>query len=227
MPYFLRHYSTFAEKIHVYDDFSDDTTREVVKSYEPIAELHDTPIKGLDDLTISAIFSTEYRNLSRSKADWVICVDTDELIYCRYLEGVLQAHGEQGFTIAMGAGWQMVSDHIPTTDGQIYEEINEGFPDPSINKACIFKPEIDIHFDPGRHAFRSMGSRLINDPRIRLLHFRYLGEGFNRDRSDRNWERMTKENIDRGYGIHNRRGYRGNHSDDWWNGAMRWKAKVL
>src|SRR5436190_13957749 len=81
LPYFLRHYETFADKIYIFDDRSTDRTADIAKA-NPKVELleYDYPT-GVDDDDHSRCFENAYKKYSSGVADWVFCVDADEIIY--------------------------------------------------------------------------------------------------------------------------------------------------
>lgn len=117
LPYTLRHYATFCDRMVVYDAFSTDRSREIAKEYG--AEVVDWATKGVDDLQAKAVKENACMN---SPADWAIAVDADELIY--FPEGAfhtLAAYDADGVAVVKPRGFEMFSDTFPTTDGQIYD----------------------------------------------------------------------------------------------------------
>jgi len=118
-----------------------------------------------------------YRNIKnncwkKSKADWVIVCDMDEFVYT--------AHGDKrikDFTIIKPVWWEMISDHLPTTDGQIYEEIDYGVPYGRPAKALMFNPKAikDINYGVGAHTLNPKGDvRILETPLINVLHYKML-----------------------------------------------------
>ena len=103
MPYFLRHYETFANRIVLYDDGSDDGTREIIESH-PLAELKDYPLDtGIDDQDLIEFAESIYPE-ARGQADWVIWVDADEIIYHPELANKLQEYLDRGVKVPMIGG---------------------------------------------------------------------------------------------------------------------------
>jgi hypothetical protein len=108
-----------------------------------------------------------------SDADWVIVCDTDELIYHENIIEVLSnTHANHIIT----EGYEMMSETLPTTEGQIYEELKFGHFKPDYSKPCLFKPSevTDINFTPGCHTAEPIGPNLISiqDSGIKLLHYK-------------------------------------------------------
>ena len=79
LPFWLRHYSTFADEISVWDDHSTDRTRSILKS-NPKVILRDWPHKtGIDEDLFLAHWQEWYPK-ARGHFDWVMIVDSDEFI---------------------------------------------------------------------------------------------------------------------------------------------------
>src|SRR3989338_1733301 len=81
LPYFLRHYSTFADKIFIINDHSTDKTTTIARSNNKVTVLDYKYKPGLDEANFNRCFTRYYKKYSRGVADWVMCVDADEFIY--------------------------------------------------------------------------------------------------------------------------------------------------
>lgn len=207
LPFYLRHYGAVAEKIIVYDDQSDDRTREILSAH-PKVELRDYPGNLLDDGLTAKLFSNAYRE-DRSP-DWVMCVDADEFVWSEDLIGHLAEAKAGGHLCIACNGWEMMSETFPFGDGQIYEEIQEGKRTTwwvnGGRKGCVFQPAIDIWFDAGRHVWSVNGNRNGSswfDSPVKLLHFRDLGHEYYLWRHQRNAGRLHPNNREHGWGAHN------------------------
>jgi len=199
LPYFLRHYESFCERIFLYDDNSDDRTKDIAGQCAKV-ELRIPPYTGIDDAKQAELYGTAYRETSRGIADWVICVDSDEFVYHPKIQSILEKHLELGTQIIAPAGHEMLSDFFPSTPGQIYEEIKTGFSEPWYSKPIVFRPGLDMNFEPGRH--NTANGPICKDSGLKLLHYRYLGLGYCESRNMRNASRLTEANKVRGYGAH-------------------------
>jgi hypothetical protein len=225
LPFFLRHYEQFCERIIIFDDKSTDGTRDIIKAC-PVAELREYPHgNGLDDRDFITLAQNTYRE-ARGRADWVIWVDPDELLYHRHLVPLLADLKAKGVQVPGTRGFQMISERFPTTISQIYHEVNEGIEDPSYAKSCVFQPECEMNWDPGKHAVHGTFNR-GEYAGLKLLHFRYLGVEYLRDRHERNYARCSKANIASGLGVGVYPGHQGHMSEPWFKTILAERRPVL
>jgi glycosyltransferase involved in cell wall biosynthesis len=183
MPYTLRHYSTFAERITVYDAFSTDSTRDICKQYG--ATVVDWKTDGLNDTIARHVKSTGWIN--DFKSNWVICVDADEIIYFpEGVENTLHQYDEQRIQVVKPCGFEMFSETLPTTSGQIYDEIKSGArADYWYAKPVLFSPRRvrSIDFEAGAHRVSWIdidgnnhgNPTVITQPPTWLLHYHHIG----------------------------------------------------
>jgi hypothetical protein len=151
-----------------------------------------------------------------SKADWVIVCDADEFIYHPDIVNFLS---KTTATIFCPRLFNMYSERFPTTEGQIYDEINMGVE--GGGKINLWRPsEIrEIDFAVGCHNARPVGnvvfgidSRRTNGlfqgkpttpiNQILTLHMRYLSKQYLIERSARAGKRLSKLNRQKGWGYH-------------------------
>jgi len=210
-PYFLRHYSTFADKIVIYDDGSDDGTVDAAKA-NSLVELRAYP-KGnsqtsqFDDIAMVQFASSEYRRFK--DYDWLMWPDADELIYHPDMRGELGRQLEAGADVIAPIGYNMQSDHFPTTDGQVYDEVFMGTHDGFCSKPVVCRPSVDHKgWSPGKHALARIvpGFKIVLGhtivPSMKLLHFRWLGREYWELRNARNLSRFSPQQHGTGYGPH-------------------------
>jgi len=190
VPYFLRHYETYADRIFVFDDHSRDGTRELLEAH-PLVTLLPMKHHGADDGYYVRDLWPQYKQISRGKADWVIQVDADEFVYAENIRDVLLDYTQRGIKKCRITGFAMYSDVFPTTPGQIYEEVTKGWYDRWQKKTILFNPEIDIRFTPGRHqAYHNSKVKTYRPEEIRILHFRFLSLQYSIDRDKKNCANM-------------------------------------
>jgi hypothetical protein len=179
LPYWLRHYETIADRIFIWDDESTDATHEIL-SKNPKVTFLEMGQHGDDDAYWVASVFPQYEQHSIGVTDWVIIADADEFVYHPRLSEVLEEEKNRGTQVIQCVGYSMVSDNLPTTNGQIYEEIKNGLPDKTESKWTVHAAIPNIRFAKGRHG-PIHGHRNFVCNRftgIKLLHYRYLGEEY-------------------------------------------------
>jgi len=194
LPYFLRHYSLFADKIFVIDDHSTDGTVKIAEAHPKVELLNfEHESENYDD-HFSDYFTKCYKENSRGVADWVIRVDTDEFMYHEKMIDVLKEQRERKVDVLMSTGYMMVSDVLPKGDGQIYDEAKMGVKYPRYSKTVIFNPALDVTFTKGRHNINVPKKTLISQNGILLLHYRYLSKNYFIERSIHLYSRKGEMN---------------------------------
>ena len=226
MPYFLRHYASFADRIFIYDAMSDDGTREVVAAC-PKAELIDWQCHEANDMEYMALHNSAYIQHSRGVADWVILPDCDEFVYHPEIRTVLEEYKQVGINLAAPQGYNMMSDQFPTTEGQIYEEVVFGTPYEPECKPIVFDPMLPMNFGIGKHGLFPFPPEVtvIEAPMrdLKLLHLTGLGRQFRIDRLAARARRLSQTNIDNGWGLYVLRTAEeiGEEYDNSWAGVVR------
>lgn len=195
IPYLLRHYLRFS-KVIILESNSTDKTVELASKLGADVWKYDVP----DEIDDQWFLKLKNNCWKESKADWVIIADADEFVYSPNIELSLK---RSPFPIIQPRFYNMYSDKFPTTQGQIYEEVNKGVEQISPKaKMNIFKPSIkDINYLPGCHeAFPSY--RVNSETDIKTLHMRNLGLDFVIERNLRARERASAINKQNGWGLH-------------------------
>jgi glycosyltransferase involved in cell wall biosynthesis len=171
LPYFLKHYKKFVRNITIYDNMSTDNSVDIMNEYGVNVIPFDTGNR-FEESVLMNIRNTCWKG---SDADWVIVCDADELIYHENIVDVLTNINANHI---ITEGYEMMSENLPTTKGQIYEELKVGHFKEDYSKPCLFKPSeiTDINFRPGNHTADPTGSNVISvsDSGIKLLHYKYL-----------------------------------------------------
>lgn len=175
MPYFLRHYQTFAQRIVVFDEQSNDGTREILRGC-PKVELRDWPHRGLDDQKFMAKVNSVAQEC-RHRCDWMMFVDVDELLYHPHPLQMLRFSAEGAVA---STGYALISpDGWPEDDGrQLYEQVRTGAPQPNYGKFVCWRPALEMEHTVGRHTcpgFPRFGGKLGSVSRFKLLHCHHLG----------------------------------------------------
>lgn len=220
MPWFLRHYAVFAEQIHIFDDHSDDGTREIVQAH-PKAVLHDIPFTGLEEGKLMAF---SYANIKEAIgfADYVMWPDADEFLYHPNMLECLSHFKDGGYNVVHTLGFNMMGKPLPVDDGksQLTDIYRTGVRAPIYSKPIIVDPSANVKWSLGKH-------HLINPEelrptpcyqhyapekwRVRLLHYRYLTPEYCRQRNARQYERS----IHKGTAWSCAPTWTGEHSPEW------------
>jgi glycosyltransferase involved in cell wall biosynthesis len=175
LPYFLRHYESFADRIFAWDDGSDDGTREILDAH-PKVKVLPHHLGKIDDIYFVQKLWPQYMQ-SRGYADFVICAESDEFVYHPNMLGKLEELQSEGIQKVCCKGFQMHHDKFPDTDGQIYDEAKFGSYDPKLSKTILFDPNVSMKWTAGRHHCAREKFSVYNTG-ISLLHYRLLGYDF-------------------------------------------------
>lgn len=209
MPYTLRHYTTFADRITVFDGISTDRTREICRQFG--ARVVDFKTNGLNDMMNRHAKNTGWIN--DHKSDWVICVDTDEIVYFpKGAKETLAAYDEQRVQLVKTIGFEMFSETLPSGYGQIYDEIKTGARDERwYSKPVVFSPRRcrSVDFAAGAHTATAISidgenipnPTVPNDPPTYLLHYHQIGPAERlAAKYDATRARLSPENIKNRHG---------------------------
>ncbi len=215
LPYLLRHYTPWVDKLIFYDEQSNDGTREIIQEC-PKAELRDwNGPPGINDDVFTA-FANEQWKEARGKAEWIAWVDADEFLYHPDMVRLLASYLKRGVEVPLTEGYTMVSEKFPTTNGQIYDEIRTGARDGCWDKSAIFR--VHMHWNVGRHSIHlgKFQPRRSEHADIKLLHYRCLGMNYLKWRHNRNWDRVPERCKALNYGRNCEPGHPGHHGVAWY-----------
>ena len=219
VPFFLRHYSAFADEISAFDDFSTDGTRELLKA-NPKVILRDWPHpgSGIDEVLFLAHWKEWYQK-ARGGFDWVIIADSDEIIHAPDVRTVLSDQQALGYEVIRTNGWNMTGNGLPKDDGrQIWEISPMGVRAPVYSKPVVFRPHIEISWNLGKHALQDCSPEVTPRPLLKLLHYRYMGSTYTRIKNAKNYARCGLATGDKAAAWSNARSYDGpdkEHSPQW------------
>ena len=177
LPFFLRHYERFVDRMFIYDNQSDDRSPILLKSHPKVVyHCCDTNNQFREDW-ITEMKNKAWKDHSMD-ADYVIVVDIDEFVYHPHLATILKQYYASGIECVHTYGYNMVADAFPPLDAdrQIYDDIRSGTPESSFDKVCIFDPKkIDIQYYPGCHSCRGIiGARYPRRRVVKLLHYKFV-----------------------------------------------------
>ena len=195
LPYWLRHYATFADHLFVLDDGSTDATAAIIDACPLATRLPYPYATGLDDTLLQDAYHEAIQTHSAG-ATWVMCPDSDELLYHPYMRGALAEMHTRGMHCVGSTAWFMVADAPPQTDGHLYDVVRLGVRPRktsrryTYDKAIIFDPATPIRLGAGRHQTHVPDGWPVADIGVKLLHYYYLGADYIEARLRKNCDRM-------------------------------------
>lgn len=202
----LGHYKKFCRNMFVYDNHSTDGSQELCQ--EMGAKV--IPF-GKPEFSDRANMDLKNNCWKGSDADWVIVCDFDEVIFCNESIGIKQwldvfDDVQLDVSIIKTIGWQIISEQMPKDD---LLEITNGYRFDNYSKSIFFRPDIiqEINYGPGAHEIKPIadfGVPIFSESELYVLHYKHIG-GVERTikRYRECGKRMSKENRQKGWGIHN------------------------
>ena len=218
LPFTFRHYCQFARRIRYWDAFSTDRSREIAKSYG--VEIFDWSTDGLNDMSSKILKSNDWKYPNEvDRADWHITADSDELIFFpEGVENTLANYDARQIPFVRTRGFEMLSDTMPDTTGQIYDQIYMGGVDDRwYGKPSLFAPKrlLNVDYEVGAHActftkINGYSEKITGggpiptpatEPPTYLLHYHHIG-GVDRiaRRYDATRQRLSKLNVNNRWG---------------------------
>lgn len=158
LPYTLKHYGEFSDKITIWDNYSDDKSIEIINSF-PNTEVvpFDSGGEFRDDIHLN-IKQNWWIEKSRGVADWVIAVDCDEFICSlekdKTVRDVLLENKNKNITIPKIKGYDMLwhGEGAPNLNLPLFSQVTKGIPNWFMDKRAVFNPEISpCYLLPGCH----------------------------------------------------------------------------
>ncbi len=215
LPFWLRHYRSWVDRIVVYDAGSEDNTPALLRAAGAEVRAYPGPA-GMDDVAMVELANATYRE-ARGRAGWVLWVDADELLWRERPRQCLAACTAAGVTLPRTAGYQMLAETFPPDDGHtpITSLIKEGIRDESYDKSVMVDPRLDVRWLPGKHQCDAPGAVRSEAALFALLHYRCLGEAYLRERHARNYARWTARERALGLGHATAPDWNGHASARW------------
>lgn len=204
LPFFLKHYSSIAKKIVIYDNQSTDSSLQILKDWKDceieIRE-YDTNDK-LDNQTLINIKNECWKN---ADTEYVVVCDLDEFLYHSNLNDYIKKNSDADiFNIQ---GYNMIGNEIPENNLEyLYNIIKCGVSDINFSKNIFFKKTnmIQSNYGPGAHSNNFKGhKRLIKtDDELKLLHYKWLSCQYVIDKHKMLKNRRSENDIRQAWGFH-------------------------
>jgi len=226
IPFYLRHYGSFADRIIVWDDASDDGSLELLRSHPSVLALRWPYETGIDE---DAFLRFVYDNypVAKGMADWCIWCDIDEFIYSPDIFNTLEA--ASNYEVIQTRGYNMTGDGFPVDDGksQIWEISQMGVNAPVYSKPIVFRPSATVRWNRGKHALENCDPALSKEPMFKLLHYRYMGAKYTAWKNAKNYARCGLLSGDKGAAWSCSPHHTGEHSPGWAEEAKKVAFNVI
>lgn len=197
----LSHYNSFCEKVTLFDNYSTDGTPDIARDMGATVKQFGTPGVLSDD----DYLTVKNNCWKKSKADWVIVCDSDEILWPghQYIRQTLDKLRYYGTTIPKTVGWDVYSHDMPKTS---FLDIRNGFQNGNYSKSIVFNPkEIkEINYRLGCHVCKPTGNVWSSaNEEFLVMHYRNIG-GPQRlvERHAMYRPRMSQKNRQFGLGVH-------------------------
>lgn len=207
LPFYLDYYTNFigVDKIVLYDGGSTDNTPNIIKNYNNVEFIVNRADK-MDERDLTGIRNNGWKKY-KDLYDWIIVCDMDEFIYHPNLKNKLNEYRENGITIPLVAGFDMISENFPQFEKGVYitEIIKNGVKDPEyLNKKAIFNgKKVNINYKFGTHDCEPIGDVFFsNKEEIKLLQYKWLSYDYVIKKSYKSSKRLSDWNIEKGAGKH-------------------------
>jgi hypothetical protein len=204
LPHFFRHYDPLVDRYFVFDDGSTDGSVDLLRQH-PKVSLRTFECAGDSFVDCARAFYDSAWQESRGRADWVMLVNIDEHLHHPQGRDYFRRCLRSGYTILPAKGYEMVSDRFPDETGPLHAVVRNGIPAPGLNKLCAFSPDAITHigYSVGRHKAVPEGHVVApSRTKLKLLHYKYLGESYVIERYAQLRERMRHGDRARQLGRH-------------------------
>lgn len=203
LPFFIKHYSSFCDKIIVYDNESTDSTLDILAQNPNVSVITYKTGNKINDNEYQRIKNNAWKQ-SRDKADFVIVCDIDELLYAKTgdIKSILKQTNK---TVFRPDGYEMMSENFPLYNKPLREQCKGLFSEYYCKK-IIFDPHciVDINYYPGCHEADPRGFVKTGTSEFLLLHYKRLGVDYVVNRYRAFEARLSQQNIDNKMGLHYR-----------------------
>lgn len=190
LPFFFRHYETFSDEIWMFDDGSDDGSKELSEFHATARSLTwPYPGSGIQEDLFLEFYYSQMRHAKRLGFDWLIIADPDEMFYAPNIRQVLLDAKADQLDMIRAVGFNLVGPKFPSNDGesQIYELNPMGVYAPVYSKCSIVRPGADINWLRGRQSIEHCSVRMNQRATVKLLHARYFGRDYTAQKNAKNY----------------------------------------
>jgi glycosyltransferase involved in cell wall biosynthesis len=181
LPHFIKHYKDMGANITIYDNFSTDKSREIIRKSGCNYMTYNSNNQIRDDLYLGI----KNECWKKSKAQWVIVCDVDEFIEVSF--------DVSKYTIINTMGYDIIG--LPPS--------RFGVRNPLYSKNIMFRPSQfrQIGFQAGCHVCKPEGMIAGSKELAPLLHYKYISEEYVYSRHLLYQSRLSDFNKQYNFGI--------------------------
>jgi len=225
----LDHYSSFCDRITIMDNYSNDETITIITNEYQNVKItsFETNNQCREDI------QTNLKNncWKKSKADYVIVCDMDELLYSDNFNLALEKLNKYKPSVCSVIGYEMFSKKFPRNyNKSIIKQIKYGIRNYMFDKTILFSPKYvkEINYDYGAHTCNpKFKNKYRKNPLVefKLLHYKYLDRKALIDKHKKYACRLSDINIKREWGVEYLDGE--NHINDKFKKAKKHAFKII
>lgn len=234
LKWYLRCYEMIADEILIWDDNSDDGSRELLRSH-PLVKLYDCPWSGInEDASLHHFYSML---ATRRGYGWTIVVDIDEIIIGQTSDWmkIKMAESDGEFEVVRTAGYNMFTeftynaclpsprDEFPYEQKQLWQIHPNGVYSSCYSKPIVVRYGCRPKWTRGRHQLEKCNLKRSEQPLLKLLHYGFRHPSFVTSKNANNLARCT----DKSYGWTCQPDYKGVHSPEWVESEMKKSVNVV
>ena len=223
LPHFIHHYKTFCRNITFFNNMSTDSSVKIC--IDSGVTVIDT---GLDEFNDIANVQIKHASYVNSDADFVIVVDTDELVYHPDIVNLLEGYKEDGVTLHKIKGYTMVTDSGYPEVGKLTQMVTKGIPSINYAKRCILNPKLRVRWGPGCHQLLSIDREYKESDQqdLSLLHYKFMDRKEIHDKKISYAKRMSNLNKMHGLSSHYNN-YDYDETEKWFDDHIKKSIKVI
>lgn len=204
LPHLLKHYLSFCDKVHIMDNYSTDSSIDIINSFDNTEIIqYDSNSQVRDDIYIQIKNNCWKRSIGI--ADYVIVGDADEFLYHEDIKNFIQKSFDDGVTIFRPEGYHMIADENfeLNNDDNILEKVTQGLQVHVLDKLMMFNCNKlkEINYSFGCHNASPVGEVNLSDNKgLKMLHYKFLGIKDHLFRNNIRRERLSDFNKKYGLG---------------------------
>lgn len=209
LPWCVKYWKEYADKVIVYDNGSNDGSREYLQSFSFI-EIRDQDEDLIDNDRYLRIKNNVWKEARDNNVDYVVVCDTDEVLYSETgVKNDLLKYYNEGITVVETNWCNIITMSYPDINCECFvHQVPEMYGIPhKKDKTLIFNPNKieESNYKPGAHESNFKGDiKRNNNQTITVYHLNKMGLDYFLEKTHNRKSRLSKNNIRKGYSVHYR-----------------------